>query len=399
MARVTLAVAVVASLTIAAPAARAAGGCEVPSGAHVLKRSDHAVVYRTGNRVDGCLDRVGEPVFVMFVGPDDFQSQARIGAIALAGPYAAYVDTHAFRPQSPPLADYARVRRVDLRTQDRQTGMGSAESFYATPNVPRLLMAPDGAVAFTIHWIETPSPGVEVRTHSEVRTRDVYGRHYVDDSPDLDLESLRRRGRTVTWMRGGERHHTHLATTGSCRISLQARIKAHSRRVVVYAVRNVPERSVDLVACFRGNGHRFTMASESRTPDRWEAGANFRVNGRYVAWSEDFRDGDGSQRVSFHVYDLQDRDFLRSEPIYEHGPETANDFVVRDLVLSRRGDVAWTRVLDPDVSVEAWDACGRRELDDEPAIDPESLRLAGRIVTWTANGADRSAQLRSADDC
>src|SRR4051794_28556634 len=71
MARVTLALAVVASLTIAAPsAARAATGCRVPGGAQVNARNAHAVVYTVelpehgagrSRSFMGCVEAVGGP--------------------------------------------------------------------------------------------------------------------------------------------------------------------------------------------------------------------------------------------------------------------------------------------------------------------------------------------------
>lgn len=47
MARVTTVLVVVASLAIGAPAARAAGGSEVPAGAQVRATAKHAIVYPT----------------------------------------------------------------------------------------------------------------------------------------------------------------------------------------------------------------------------------------------------------------------------------------------------------------------------------------------------------------
>lgn len=404
MARVTVALAVVASLAAAAPAARAAENCEVPEQAQVRARTETAVVYRAGNRVEACLERVGEPVFLMFVGPEEageYHSRAWLGAIALAGPYVAYVERRTYNTDSPSIADYARVRRVDLRERNRQMGVGSAESYDMTPTVPRLLMAPDGAIAYSVHWIEMASPYGDERNHNEVRVRDVIGLRYLDDAPDLDVLSLRRRGRTVTWKRGDRRLRARLRTTGSCRIPTGAHIEAYSRRLLVYVVRRnrAGARVADVVACFRRDGERFTLATEARSLDRFEAGDNFRIAGRYVAWSEGRRDRDGAQRMSFRVYDVDARRFLRTETLEEHGADTGEDFKIWDLALSRSGDVAWTIVFGQTVKVEAWDACGRRELSDEPGIDTESLRVVDRTAIWTAGGVDRSARFRSSADC
>lgn len=397
MARVTLVIAVVASLAAATPAARAAGGCEVPKRAQVLKRSATAVVYRTGSRVEGCLNRVGEPVYLASVGPDE-NGEARLGPIALAGPYAAWAMSFTNRNAEHSDKGVARVRRADLRSQGRQVGAGSQPSPVMTPTVPRLVMARDGSIAFTLHWLygEPPSYPFETR-HSEVRTFDAFGHHFVDDSPDLDLRSLERRGRVVSWLRGGDRYHTRLDGTGRCRIPAGARLKAGDFRVVVYAVRR--QRAVDLVACSPRDGKHFVMATESRSGELFEAGGKFRAAGRYIAWREDVRDGD-DQRLLIRVYDVVSREFVRSETIYEQAPRTEKDVLVPGLVLTVSGDVAWTQVIGQEASVEAWDACGRRRLDgDEEGVDPESLRLRGRIVSWAFRYEQRSAELRSAGVC
>jgi hypothetical protein len=105
------------------------------------------------------------------------------------------------------------------------------------------------------------------------------------------------------------------------------------------------------------------------------------------------------------VYDLERGKRVHKLPVAQHSEEEfVSDPKVPALVLSRDGGVAWTvlQYHDPGAQerrVGAADACGRRKLDDDPGIDPESLRLAGRTVTWTAGGAERSAHLRSSTAC
>jgi len=68
---------------------------------------------------------------------------------------------------------------------------------------------------------------------------------------------------------------------------------------------------------------------------------------------------------------------------------------VTDLELRDSGTVAWIE-RDPagtTLTVRVRDAHATTQLDSGPAIDPASLHLAGRTLTWTVAGAVRSATI------
>jgi hypothetical protein len=78
------------------------------------------------------------------------------------------------------------------------------------------------------------------------------------------------------------------------------------------------------------------------------------------------------------------------------GDPTAAD--VARLVLTRSGTAAWTTSAGQwptsGYHVESMDRRGKvRVIDDEPGIDPASLRLRRSRLTWTAGGQRRSALL------
>jgi hypothetical protein len=171
MARAAIALIALAVLASSAGTRAAGGGCELPDGAHVRARTDEAVVYRAKDRVLACLERSGEAILLADVYDDVDLGRRRVGAVAIAGPRVAFAD----------LSDdaLATVRLLDLRHPGRRVNAGSAATYgmdTGYPTVPRLFLARDGALAYTIHWVEVDAPRVEDRTrHREVRIRDAFG--------------------------------------------------------------------------------------------------------------------------------------------------------------------------------------------------------------------------------
>ena len=158
------------------------------------------------------------------------------------------------------------------------------------------------------------------------------------------------------------------AAQPSCRIP-GGRTVARDRVAELIAV-PTPQGSA-LYACIRRNGRKIALA------DRF---THARLAGRWVAWQ---RHAAGSWRIV--VYDLRAR---RARFVDGH--------VARDaLFLTTTGTAVWAnRLPDESVGVFANDLRTGGHLLGRGAIDPASLRLSGRHVTWR-EGTDRfSADVR-----
>jgi hypothetical protein len=185
----------------------------------------------------------------------------------------------------------------------------------------------------------------------------------------------------VTWRHGGATRSARLHKTGRCKLPWNADVRAHGFGTLVYETPH--EGAIDVHACSLRTGAQQLLGSQDGVNDHYPVGSNYTVAGDFVAWSEDHAH-DGSQTQHIRVYDLRAHTILRPIVAGGHGPSPYMEgTVIAALVLARDGAVA----------------CGRRRLDDDPEIDPDSLRLAGRRVSWTAAGAQRSAELRDAGAC
>jgi hypothetical protein len=380
MARVTLALAVVASLTTAAPAARAAGGCEVPKGATVRARTAQAVVYRNEDHVTACLERTGRTVFLKHVDGGGGQGAAeRVGAIALAGPLLAYADA-----TNNAYGQWARIRLLDLRRPRRRVDAGEAGNFGDPVAVPRLLLTRDG-------WLAYSSPD------GKVWVRDGLGLRKAGDSASLDPASLRREGGDVTWTDGGETRSVHIQGGGACGVRWNDRVNRHGAGFVMYEVRSSgPEARV--FACRRRTGERQLLQLEDRSIEVLDVAHNYRLAGRYAAWSEHYEDHYGNQREHANVWDLDAGHMAGSVRIASDGPDSPWHLTVFSIVLSRAGDVAWMLGYDPEFGgqrvVGAHDSCGTRTLAQAPDLNPNSLRLHGELLSWRDNDGTGEAHFR-----
>jgi hypothetical protein len=381
MARVTLALAVVASLTVAAPpAARAAGGCEVPKDATVRARTEQAVVYRNGDHVTACLERTGRSVFLKHVDGGGGQGAAeRIGAIALAGPLLAYADA-----TNNAYGQWARIRLLDLRRPRRRVDAGEAGDFGDPVAVPRLLLTRDG-------WLAYSSPD------GKVWVRDGLGLRKVGDSTNVDPRSLRRAGGDVTWTDGGETRTAHIQGGGACGVRWHYRVNRHGAGFLMYEVRGSgPEARV--FACRRRTGERQLLQLEDRSIEVLDVAHNYRLAGRYAAWSEHYEDHYGNQRELAHVWNLDAAEMVDTVRIADDGPDSPWHLTVLSIVLSRAGDVAWMLGYDPEHGAQrvvgAHDSCGTRTLDEAPYLNPDSLRIHGDVVSWKRGDGVQQAQFR-----
>jgi len=408
MARVAFAVAVVASLAVAAPAAQAADRCQVPRGAVVKAEAKHAIAYREGSRLYACLERTGERVLLERVGRRG-DKVVRVASMVLAGSHVAYAKRRTYAPYYTWGND--RVVHVDLRHPGRRD-IESPWSDAGPPSagVSTIVLAPDGAYAYTAQAFE-PDPAGEVMyeerlvvAHDEVgrRTLDHWGSRTGDDAGAIDLDSLVRRHRVVSWTKDGERHSARFRDIGKCRVPPDARVERYAAGTIVY--KRFFDGPWGTLACIGRIGESQLINEDSGD----EYSDVYRIGGRFVAWTElvGGRGAPGDRYV--RVYDLGRRRLVRDLLLK---PEDCRATVeVPDIAVARSGAFAWiTNFYDwddvcPDdvlrrTRVSARDACGTIVLDEDPDIDPASLRIAGTQVRWTASGEERSAELRSADDC
>jgi len=215
MVRATVLLVAASVLLATATDARAAQLCVVPNGAHVKARTKRAVAYtvdrpqsefKRSRDFYGCLESVGRPVKLAHVSSDP-DNDTNVGPVVLARSRLAY----AFRALGHYGDASVEVRELDLRRPEAVSTAGNAEGYDDRPRVVRLLVTRRGEVAYTLRWTEIDAPSPEDRTrHREVRIRDAYGLRTVDDAPGVDLRSLARDGRTVTWLHDGDRRSAQL---------------------------------------------------------------------------------------------------------------------------------------------------------------------------------------------
>ncbi|MEA2424855.1 MAG: hypothetical protein QOH13_1265 [Thermoleophilaceae bacterium] len=128
-----------------------------------------------------------------------------------------------------------------------------------------------------------------------------------------------------------------------------------------------------LYACIRRSGRK-VLLDDSYT--------DARLAGRWVAWERAGRPG--HERIAVHD--------LRT------GKERLVDghVAAHSLLLTARGTIVWAQRKDdaPDTPVFSNDVVAGGQLLDDGAVDPASLRLAGRRASWLSGGKRRSAVVR-----
>jgi hypothetical protein len=128
-----------------------------------------------------------------------------------------------------------------------------------------------------------------------------------------------------------------------------------------------------LFACIRRSGRK-VLLDDSYT--------DARIAGRWVAWQRAGRPG--KWRIAVHD--------LRT------GKERLVDghVAAHSLLLTSRGTIVWAQQRDegPETPLFANDTVTGGRLLDGASVDPASLRLAGRRVSWLAGGEPHSAIVR-----
>jgi hypothetical protein len=410
MARVTLVLAVVASLTIAAPpAARAAGGCAVPKRARVKATSRHIVAYtvaRAGGTRDlyACLDARGTRAKIQALGPEEWISQA-----VAAGSKLAYAVIEQFPENHYYPRGYARVRLLDLRRDADPETVGLLSSDVRLPLIGRIVLAPDGALAYSARWYWTDrfmdyiSPAHEVREVEAVDDLDGW-QMAGGTGARIDLRSLERRGRRVAWTESGVRRSKRFRDLGKCTLPEDRWVRGYKRGVTVWESESAPgSDEYEAHACIADVGEDQLIRPDHPLGDSgW-----YKIGGHFVAFdSHETVAGRDEHHVG--VYDLDGHRLLHDAMVEGDVPTEegcSTEAEVRDFAVSRAGDVAWTTEISdchPGPGrhlVTAVDACGRIELDDDPSVGLWSLRIARRWVSWDRGAEERSAELRSAANC
>jgi hypothetical protein len=134
----------------------------------------------------------------------------------------------------------------------------------------------------------------------------------------------------------------------------------------------IPSREGNaLYACVRRTGRKVPLDISY---------SHARLAGRWVAWQR--RNAAGDWRIAVH--DLR------------RGRERQVDghVVDRAVALTTTGTVVWVHPEPQGVALFANDAATGGHLLDTGQIDPGSLRLDGRLVSWTNAGVRRSATVR-----
>jgi hypothetical protein len=128
-----------------------------------------------------------------------------------------------------------------------------------------------------------------------------------------------------------------------------------------------------LYACIRRSGRKVYLDDGYADP---------RVAGRWVAWQHPGRPG--KWRIAVH--DLRG------------GNERLVDghVAAESLLLTLRGTIVWAQQQDAggDTPLYSNDVVSGGRLLDGGAVDPKSLRLAGRRLSWRSGGEPRAAVVR-----
>jgi hypothetical protein len=160
------------------------------------------------------------------------------------------------------------------------------------------------------------------------------------------------------------------AASPSCRLP-GGRILATGQVAKLVAI-PTPSGSA-LFACIRRTGRKVLLD---------DSFADARLTGRWVAWQRAGRPG----RWRIAVHDLRT------------GKERLVDghVAAHSLLLTARGTVVWPQQNDgsAETPLFANDTVAGGHLLDATSVDPASLRLAGRRVSWLAGGQARSAIVR-----
>jgi hypothetical protein len=167
-----------------------------------------------------------------------------------------------------------------------------------------------------------------------------------------------------------------------------------------------PQAGADYYGCLKSKGRVRKLASTSdcfHTCD--EIAAPFRLKGRFVAWNHEssFSYGGGAPSTfeqDVEVFDLRSgRRVLTTQVYYtETGgadPARTSGAPLAGLLVDPHGTVAILSGAAPNFTLGRMriGETGPTEIDSG-AIDPQSLRLDGELLSWTNAGQAKSASLR-----
>jgi hypothetical protein len=179
------AIAATAAVSLVPAAAQAKPKCK-PSGSHTVTQNGFARVYTKGNAAFVCIKSNGRKTQLAGADPSD--------QFALAGKYVGWTGSTdpnsadpgtILLPHSVVTVMYIPNRHID----DHHF------PFETNEKVGRIVVANDGAAA----WSMTPTDGL---SYSEVQGTDRQSHpadQFSDDHADVNVDSLRIHGKTVTW--------------------------------------------------------------------------------------------------------------------------------------------------------------------------------------------------------
>jgi hypothetical protein len=170
---------------------------------------------------------------------------------------------------------------------------------------------------------------------------------------------------------------------------------AATKSVRVYRAFSRTAGTMAAYACALGSTRRVFLGTDST--DAEYTVSHVQIAGRFVAFFEQYSGREGAS-PDLTVVDVRAAKVLHKETDGEIQSPSSWDGLA--IVLSARGSVAWVTEERETATgrlvnriVEAADADGRRVLDSDPTIDPNSLALAGSWVYWRHAGETRTATL------
>lgn len=239
---------------------------------------------------------------------------------------------------------------------------------------------------------------------------DRWGNRPLDRRPDVDLGSLGLRGERLTWQVNGTRQTTEIpqrsrpAAPRDCAIPPAAEDAVPAGATVTYKLRvGDPMSSTTTLFGCHLDGPPVRLAAGYDDLDSYSSeffGVEA-INGPFVAISAT----SSVFRSSHSALEVRD---ARSGAVTVRGHETSSasgfgdegyDQLLRALI-SSSGNLAYvletrkpTYDSPPRYSVSVIDRAGERRLDEDPTLEPRSVRLDGTALRWISRGAQRQATL------
>jgi hypothetical protein len=209
--RLALALVIVLSLVLAAPAAAARPKCALPSKAKVLTAGDYAVVYSVGDgprKYRACVRRTGRKHLLQE--DSTFDGEPVVRFMTVTGRYAGWLQILYDRWQQ----TRGSVWVYDLkRGKLRWWGEGPFRPAGQGLEFTDFALAPNGRVAYVSleHRREFPDPDGTPSQWRSVWARDASGSRKLEEGRDaIDLTSLDIDGLTATWTSAGQSRSAQL---------------------------------------------------------------------------------------------------------------------------------------------------------------------------------------------